>query len=467
MTEIWKWSAVETAARVRAREVSVREVTQAALDRMAAVNPTINAIVEPVIEAMDVAEQMDADGVPENAGPLYGVPVTTKINIDQRGYASSNGIPDFAGTKMLDDSPVASNFRKAGAVIVGRSNTPEFSMRYYASNPAHGVTKNPWDARLTPGGSSGGAAAAVAAGIGAIAHGNDLAGSLRYPAHCCGVATIRPSFGRVPVFNSGEATERPALAQTISVSGPIARSIGDVRAGLKVMSARDSRDPFWTSAQDSGRLRDGALTIGVCADPFGTGLPPEAAEAMTKAVQALRDAGFGIREITPPGLEEVATLWSTLAIGETELMIGDKFRNYMSPAARALYEEWITHIDVPCDPETLLTAMRDRVTYQRKWAMMFDTIDLLLTPISLLPIFREGSDLEDPKLGYNQIRANRMMQVISLLGVPAVAMPTHLAEGVPAGIQLVGPMHDDWFLLDVAEKLETELGTLWQQLPPL
>ena len=148
--------------------------------------------------------------------------------------------------------PVVRNLKKAGAIVIGLTNTPEFSFRGFTDNPLHGLTLNPWNPDITCGGSSGGAGAAVAAGIGTIAHGNDIGGSLRWPAHCNGVVTIKPTQGRVPAYNESAAAERPMLAHLMSAQGPLARSVADVRAALEVMSQRDPRDPWWVPAPCSG-----------------------------------------------------------------------------------------------------------------------------------------------------------------------------------------------------------------------
>jgi amidase len=248
---LWRWSAVDLAAAIRGREISCVEAAQAAIDRMHAVNARVNAVtVDLSNEALAAAKRADAvvaSGVA--LGALHGVPVTIKENVDQAGQSTPNGVVADKDLVAAEDSPVVANLRKAGAIVIGRTNTPEFSYRWFTDNPLRGLTKNPWSEAHTPGGSSGGAAAAVALGIGAIAHGNDLGGSLRYPAYACGVATIRPSLGRVPAFNATAPAERPPTVQLMSVQGPIAREVRDVRLAFDVMTARDARDPWWTPAR--------------------------------------------------------------------------------------------------------------------------------------------------------------------------------------------------------------------------
>src|SRR5262245_20283520 len=178
----------------------------------------------------------------EPLGVLHGVPVTTKVNTDQRGCPTDNGVAAYKGLVPDADSAVVANLRRAGAIVIGRTNTPCYSMRWFTDNDLHGRTLSPWDPRITPGGSSGGAAAAVASGIGPIAQGNDIAGSVRYPAYCCGVVGLRPSYGRVPSYNPTAAP--PAIAsQLMAVQGPLARTVADLRLGFAAMAVPDARDP--------------------------------------------------------------------------------------------------------------------------------------------------------------------------------------------------------------------------------
>ena len=230
---IWQSSAVDTAAAIRERRTTAEEVVVAHVERMPAINPSLNAVVVDLsaqaIEAARAADRAQADGAP--LGKLHGVPVTIKINIDLEGQANSNGVLAFKENIAPGDSPVVANLKKAGALIIGMTNTPEFSMRGFTDNRLHGLTRNPWDSAITCGGSSGGAGASIAAGIGAIGHGNDIGGSLRWPAYCNGIATIKPTQGRIPAFNPSAPSERPLMAQFMSAQGPLAREVRDIRLG--------------------------------------------------------------------------------------------------------------------------------------------------------------------------------------------------------------------------------------------
>ena len=212
MQDLWRLSAAELAALVRARKVSAVEAATSAIGRLEAVNPKINAVVDHRVEdtlaQAEAVDQQVARG--EDPGVLAGVPVTIKVNVDQAGFANTNGIKAQRDNIAQEDNPVVANMRRAGAVIVGRTNTPAFSFRWFANNQLHGHTTNPRDPGITPGGSSGGAGAATAAGIGHIGHGTDIAGSVRYPAYACGIHGLR----RGRRVAGGSCTPRPPRNRT-------------------------------------------------------------------------------------------------------------------------------------------------------------------------------------------------------------------------------------------------------------
>src|ERR1700712_1162122 len=266
MQDLWRLSAKELAALIGTKKVSAMDAATAALARLDAVNPKINAVVdhrpEDVLAQAGAIDAAIARG--EDAGPLAGVPVTVKVNIDQQGFATTNGLKLQRDVIAKTNSPVIDNLRKAGAVILGRTNCPAFSYRWFTTNLIHGDTKNPRDAGITPGGSSGGAGAAVAAGIGHIAHGTDIAGSIRYPAYACGVHGLRPTVGRIPAFNAS-LPERTIAAQISAVSGPLARTIGDLRIALAAMSGQAPRDPWSVPAPLEGPPR--AKRAALCLNP--------------------------------------------------------------------------------------------------------------------------------------------------------------------------------------------------------
>ena len=247
MTQLWELTGAQVRRKLIAGETSAEEVAQAALARTEHFNPRINAVVEVFHdEAMAAARKVDRELASGNEpGALAGVPFTIKDNIDYAGHANTNGLTIQKDHIADQDSPVVTNLRRAGAVIIGRTNTPAFSMRWFTRNTQHGHTLNPRNKQLTPGGSSGGAAASVAAGMAAIAHGTDIAGSIRYPAYACGLQGIRPTLGRIPAVNQS-LPDRHIGAQITAVSGPMARTVEDVRLGYQAMAASSALDPWYT-----------------------------------------------------------------------------------------------------------------------------------------------------------------------------------------------------------------------------
>src|SRR5688572_2065432 len=315
---LWQWNADEVATAVRTRRISSREAVQAVLQRLDEVNPALNAVTvllaDQALAAADRADAALKRG--EVLGPLHGVPVTVKENIDQADQATANGVVAFKDVIAKTDSPQVASWKRAGAVIVGRTNTPAFSLRWHTDNDLRGRTFNPWHRDRTPGGSSGGAAAALAAGIAPLAHGNDLGGSVRYPAYCCGVAGIRPTLGRVAAYNATVTEERPAGMQLMSVQGPLARRVADVRLGLDAMAVRDPRDPWWVPAPLDGPPVARPIKVALTVNPSGGGVHPDVAAAVRAAGAALADAGYAVEEVEPPDVAAAAACWSAVVVNE-------------------------------------------------------------------------------------------------------------------------------------------------------
>src|SRR5438067_2302194 len=327
MQDLWRLSAAEMASLIRSKEVSAKEAATAALARLDAVNPKINAVVDHRPEdVLAQASAIDAAiGRGEDAGPLGGVPVTVKVNIDQAGFATTNGLKLQRDAIAKSNNPVIDNLRKSGAVILGRTNCPAFSYRWFTTNLIHGDTRNPRDPGITPGGSSGAAGGAVPPGSAHIAHGTDIAGPIRYPAYACGVHGLRPTMGRVAAF-SAALPERPIGPQISAVSGPLARTIGDIRLALAAMSARDVRDPWWVPAPLEGPSMPKRAAL--CLQPDGLQTCSEVKVALAEAGKRLERAGWLIEEMaTTPPLREAADL-------QTKLWLGDGYEAQLAAAER-------------------------------------------------------------------------------------------------------------------------------------
>jgi amidase len=446
MQDLWRLSAADIAALIRSKKISARDAASAALARLDAVNPAINAVVDHRPE--DVRAQADAVDAAiarnEEPGPLAGVPVTVKVNIDQEGFATTNGLKLQRDVMARSNSPVIDNLRKAGAVILGRTNCPAFSYRWFTTNLMHGDTKNPRDAGTTPGGSSGGAGAAVAAGIGHIAHGTDIAGSIRYPAYACGVHGLRPTVGRVAAFNAS-LPERTIAAQISAVSGPLARTIGDLRIALKAMSGKDLRDPWWVPAPLEGPAMPKRAAL--CLQPDGLETAPEVKAAVADAGKRLERAGWVVEEVATPPLREAADL-------QTKLWLGDGYEAQLAaaeregdPGALACLRGNRSKV-FPFDAAAFSKALTRRATLIREWLHFLENYSVLLMPVSGELPFPDGLDMRD-EASFAKVWQAQLPQIaIPFLGLPGLTVSTGLVGRVPVGVQVVsGRFREDMCML--------------------
>ncbi len=464
---VWQWSAVETARAIRAGDIASATVVAAHLDRMHAANPAINAVVvdlgEQAMQEAEAADRAKARG--DVPGALHGVPVTVKINIDVTGQANSNGVPAFKDTIAPGDSPVVANLRKAGAVIIGMTNTPEFSMRAFTDNPLHGQTMNPWDSSVTCGGSSGGAGASIASGIGAIAHGNDIGGSLRWPAFCNGVATIKPTQGRIPAFNPSAGAERPLMAQFMSSQGPLARSVADVRLGLEVMSQRDPRDPWWVPAPLVGPPVPAPIKVAMAKIPEDMEGDADVLALFRQAAAHLAESGYDVKEVAVPDLDGVWQLWCNLIMTELSALQEAQMRQVGSPDFQQTMDGFLAMATL-LDREGYMKAIAYRSRLIREWMAFLETYPVILTPLSVKRTPGVRADLEGAArvkaLFWNDVR---FMSSINVLGLPAAVVPVGLSQaGTPVGVQLIASRYREDICLDAAEAIERKVGTLVGQL---
>ncbi len=453
MTDLWRLPATTLAAHIRARELSAREVAADALARLDAVNPRINAVVEhrpeEVLAAADAVDGRLARG--EDPGPLAGVPVTIKVNTDQAGFATTNGLRSQRDLMAQASSPVVDNLLAAGAVPLGRTNTPAFSYRWFTSNLLHGDTKNPRDPARTPGGSSGGAAAAVASGIGALAHGTDIAGSIRYPAYACGVHGLRPTPGRVPAWNAS-LPERPIGPQLTAVSGPLARTVADLRLGLTVMAAADARDPWHVAMPLEGPPAPRRAALCVCPDGLATA--PVLQAALREAGRRLSDAGWAVEEVEAlPPLREAAEL-------QTRLWLGDGYDAAVAAAAAEGDPGAITvlarHEGVARDVDfaAFRHVLTRRAALVRLWLQFLAHTPVVLMPVSAELPFPDGEDLRGVDAFAAMWEAQMPQVALPLLGLPGLVVTTGLAGAVPFGVQVVAARFREDLCLAAGEAIE-------------
>jgi len=453
MQDIWRLSAAELANLIRSRKISAREAATAALARLDAVNPKINAVVDhrpdDVHKQADTVDAAIARG--EDAGPLAGVPVTVKVNIDQVGFATTNGLKLQRDAIATSNSPVIDNLKKSGAVILGRTNCPAFSYRWFTTNLIHGDTKNPRDPSITPGGSSGGAGAAVAAGIGHIAHGTDIAGSIRYPAYACGVHGLRPTVGRIAAFNPG-LPERTIGPQISAVSGPLARTIGDIRIALAAMSGKDFRDPWWVPAPLEGPAMQKRAAL--CLNPDGLETVAEVKAAVANAGKRLERAGWTVEEIeTTPPLREPAE-------HQTRLWLGDGYDAQLEaaeregdPGALACLRGNRSKV-FPFDAAAFSKTLTRRATLTRQWLEFFEQYAVLLMPVSAELPFPDQLDRKDEASFARVWRAQLTQIAIPFMGLPGLTVSTGLVGRIPVGVQIVSGRYREDLCLAAGEAIE-------------
>lgn len=452
MTETWRLGASEIASRVKNRDISATEVVEASLQRLQAVNPKINAVVQEMPEqalaaARDVDDRIAAG---ESVGVLAGVPVTVKVNIDQQGFANTNGIRIQQNLIAEHDSPVVSNLQKADAIIVGRTNTPAFSMRWFTRNSLHGHTLNPRNTGLTPGGSSGGGAASVASGICAIGHGTDIAGSIRYPAYACGLHGIRPTFGRVPAVNLA-LPDRHIGAQLTAVSGPIARSIEDLRLGLEAMSAPSPLDPWWVPAPLQQSLPP--KRIALCVAPDGLQITGEVEKALRMAASQLQEAGWEVTEVQTPPMREAMHLQLLLWMSEYAYNGGEAVAREDDPDANFVFAQLNELCSTPT-MESLMEALQRRVTLTRAWQLFLAEYPLLLCPVSAEAPFPDQLDVESAA-AFKRVTEAQMTQIaLPFMGMPAISVATSGNSADPMGVQLVAARFREDVLFAAASDIE-------------
>jgi amidase len=463
---IWQWSAVDTADAIRDGRITSEEVVQAHIDRMRATNTAINAVVVDLsaqaIEAARAADRTRKQGT--SLGKLHGVPVSIKINIDVEGQANSNGVVGFKNNIAPGDSPVTANLKNAGAIIIGMTNTPEFSMRGFTSNPLHGLTKNPWDHAITCGGSSGGAGASIAAGIAAFAHGNDIGGSLRWPAYCNGIATIKPTQGRIPAFNPSAPVERPLMAQFMSAQGPLAREVRDVRLGLEVMSQRDMRDPWWVPAPLEGPPLAKPIKVALARIPDDMETDGEVIRLLRTAADYLADAGYEVVEAELPDLAGTWKLWCDLIMTELSVLLEAQMRALGSADFKQTLDGFLKMATI-LDGRAYMEAIAYRSRIVRSWLAFLESYPVILTPLSVKRTPEVNADLAGDarvrSLFWNDLR---FMSSVNVLGLPAAVVPIGLADGNPIGVQLIASRYREDVCLDAAAAIEAKVGIMAKRL---
>jgi len=456
--ELWQESATTLAEMIRSGASSSREIVEAHLERIESVNQLVNAVVEvrpdEVRREADAADAAVKAGAP--LGPLHGVPFTIKINIDVAGYATSEGTVALKDFMATEDAPTVERMRAGGAVALARTNMPDLGLRVNTVSALHGATHNPWRHGLTAGGSSGGEAAAIASGMSPIGLGNDIGGSLRNPAYACGIASIKPSRGRVPGRNPSATIDQAINSQVMSAEGVLARHVGDVRRGLEVVMGAHRRDPQSIDAPLKGR--EVSRRVALVPTPLGGTTDPNIAEGVRVAGRALEEAGYEVEEIEPPMLFESYLAWAELQLtsmnmtaASLDLLLGDDAKRFIELTDAGF---------PPPTTESLFVMHQSRWRVASEWRKFMTDYPLVVGPTWTQPPFELGFDIVDAESAIKVIEMVRFVLPANLMGLPSACVPTGIVNGLPTGVQIIAELLREDLCLDAAQVVEESVGVL-------
>jgi Asp-tRNA(Asn)/Glu-tRNA(Gln) amidotransferase A subunit family amidase len=472
MSELTFLSAAAMAEQIRNGGISPVELADAHLAKIERLNPKLNAFVH--VDAARVRrEALGAESAVSNRktgatlGPLHGVPISIKSSLDVAGLRCESGTRLRAGFVPTDDAPLVARLKNAGAIVLGLTNTPELLMAWETDNLLHGRTNSPWALDRTPGGSSGGEAAAIAAGMSAGGVGSDGGGSIRVPAHFCGICGLKPTPGRVPATGHYPASSGPF--SRIGVVGPMARTVGDLKLLFEVMQGPDDGDTCaapvplrWPGDEEARKLR-----VGYFEGDGRTPVTPETRAAVRTAAEALRRTGFQVEQFCPTGLEEARELWVKFFVVSGGTLIRPMFRGRehdLTPILKQFLE--MSAAEPPLTAEILLDAWTRRDTLRAEFFTQMRKYPILVCPAAAIPAFRHGERswrIEGRKVDY--LDAWSYTAWFNLLGNPAAVVPVGRSpEGLPIGVQIVGCPWEEERVLAVAAALEKECGA-WRRPP--
>ncbi len=466
MDDIVYISLTEMADGVRAKKLSPVELVDAHLARITQLNPQLHAFVavdeKRARDQAKLAETtLSSSAKSSSLGPLHGVPISIKSSIDVAGLPCECGSILRKGNVPLADAPLVKRLRAAGAIILGNTNVPEFLMAYETDNLLYGRTNNPWDLSRTPGGSSGGEAAAIAAGCSAGGVGSDGGGSIRIPAHYGGICGLKPTPGRIPSTGHFPGSAGP-FAQ-LGVVGPMARTVRDVERLFEVMAGPDPGDPAsapvplrrWSERQ----IRK--LSVAYFVDDDATLVTPETAAAARKAAEALRTQGFHVTEWRPQNLDRVWQLWWNLFGRAGQMAFAPTIEGReeeLSPILRA-FRTRVAEAP-PLTAQELLNTLLARDVLRANLLAKMEEFPILICPACAVPAFRHGErewSVQGRKVEY--LKAMSYSQWFNLLGNPAAVVPVGRSpEGLPIGVQIVGRPWEEEAVLAVAAKIEDACG---------
>ena len=470
MNDLTSLTATEIARRVREKKISPVQVVDAHLAKIDRLNPKLNAFVhvdaERVRREGHIAESAAMHGA--SLGPLHGVPVSIKGSIDVAALKCEVGSRLRAAHVPEVDAPVVARLKQAGAIILGVTNTPEMLMAWETDNLLYGRTNNPWDVERTPGGSSGGEAAAIASGMSAGGVGSDGGGSIRLPAHFSGICGLKPTPGRIP--STGHYPESGGPFAFLGVVGPMARTVADLKVLFEVMQGPDHGDT--SSAPVPLHWRDNSevkrLKVGYFEDDGRTPVTPEIRQAVRTVAESLTRAGFQVEPFRPAGLDQAREIWRKFFVKIGGDLIRPMFQGRqgdLSPTLKQFLE--ISELEPGLTADALLQAWFGRDSLRTRFLAQMQKYPILLCPPAAIPAFRHGErtwELGGKTVEY--LDAWSYAAWFNLLGNPAAVVPVSQSnDGLPIGVQIVGRPWEEEEVLSLAAVIERECGGL--KAPPI
>ncbi|MCY3964986.1 MAG: amidase [Acidobacteria bacterium] len=450
--DLWRAGANELAAAIRLGEVSSLEVVESHLARVEAVNGHLNAVVRVLAdEAREAARAADeAVAAGAELGPLHGVPISVKDNIAVAGTPTTNGVPAFAEENAEEDALIVTRLKEAGAIVLTRTNLPDLGLRVHTDSYLYGVTRNPWAADRNVGGSSGGEGSALASGMSCLGLGNDIGGSLRIPAQCNGIASLKPTLGRIASATGGSMS-----GQLMAVDGPMARRVADLRTAYELLGRYHRSDPWSVPVALDLEPPASPVKVALVPEPSGGSTHPDIAAAVRAAGEALEAAGYAVEEVEPPMAAEARRAWEVF-LGYELNTARQALKEVMSPDA---YDFLVRALDMfgvesPTEYEAMY-GQRHRIA--SVWQEFQEDYPITLAPIMTQPPFVVGYDLKEPGDVLDQMRFE---VALNLLGLPAVCVPTGVANGLPQVVEVIGGRYREGLCLEAAQAIEDALGII-------
>jgi Asp-tRNA(Asn)/Glu-tRNA(Gln) amidotransferase A subunit family amidase len=463
MSDILELSATQMAEQIKAKKISPVELVEAHLTRISELNPTLNAYVsvdaEGAMRDARAAEEKAMQG--EALGPLHGVPISIKSSVEVRGHSFETGSKLRQGIVGQKDAPLVSRLKAAGAIVLGTTNVPEMLMNYFSENAIYGRTNSPFDLERTPGGSSGGEAAAISACMSAAGIGSDGGGSIRVPAHYCGIFGLKPTPGRIPI--TGHFPESGGPFAAMGVVGPMARSAEDLRTMFEVTAGYEPFDPLSAPVRTRKRDRDDIkkLRIGYFEDDGETPVTRETAAAVRSAAEALRSDGFEVVPFRPTRIRDARANWWVFFVLGGATVLEPLFDSCPADMSEGLREFIATaKASVPLTRDLLLHAWFDRDQIRLDIIREMEDFPILLSPVCAIPAFKHGErrwEIGGKDVDYLQTMC--YSQWLNATGLPGVAVPVvRLPENLPIGVQVIARPYEDEAALEIAKVLENSFG---------